>query len=203
MDYIENIRANRENLDFLSPLKLVKLLTTDKFYHKLPLYIIPPIGDATMIRFKGYYVNPDKSIDIYGTDKVGFSLELFWQNLVILDIYGRPRCFLEKFHNPDFPEKANTWFRPRIYGPGQGVSYGKDIHILMPVYYEDIKAGDTRFISENDNAQVTIVSITKGDNGMDMIEIHMINQFGELVTETYEQKALEDYGDWFYTIINI
>lgn len=73
----------------------------------------------------------------------------------------------------------------------------------MPVYYNDLKVGDTRFISEDDNAQVTITSIDKWDNGMDMIEIHMINQFGELVTETYEQKALEDYGDWFYTIINI
>ena len=199
----ENIRANRENQNFLSPLKLVKLLTTDKFYHKLPLYIIPPIGDTTMIRFKGYYINPDKSIDIYGTDRVGFSLELFWQNLVILDIYGRPRCFLEKFRNSDFPEEVNTWFRPRIYGPGQGVSSGKDIHILMPVSCYDLKPGDTRFISEDDNAQVTIASIDKLDEGFGTIKIHMINQFGEPVTETYEQKALEDYGDWFWTIINI
>ena len=199
----ENIIENRRNLPFLSPLKLVKLLTEDKFYHRLPLYIIPPIGDTTTIRFKGYYINPDKSIDIYGTDRVGFSLELFWQNLVILDIYGRPRCFLEKFHNPDFPEKVNTWFKPRIYGPGQGVSSGKDLHLLMPVYYKDLRPGDTRFVSEDDNAQVTIVSIDKVDDGMGTIRIHMINQFGEPLVETYEQKALEDYEDWFWTIINI
>lgn len=189
----KNIRANRENQPFLSPLKLVKLLTEDKFYRKLPLYIIPPM-DIPLIRFKGYYLNPDKSIDIYGVDKVGFNLEQFWHSLVIMDIFGRPRQFLEK--------KDRT-FRPRVYGSGQGVSSGKDTHLLMPVYYKDIRPGDIRFISEDDNAQVTIVSITKVDNGMDMIEIHMINQFGELVTETYEQKALEDYGDWFYTIINI
>lgn len=189
----KNIRANRENQPFLSPLKLVKLLTEDKFYRKLPLYIIPPM-DIPLIRFKGYYLNPDKSIDIYGVDKVGFNLEQFWHSLVIMDIFGRPRQFLEK--------KDRT-FRPRVYGPGQGVSSGKDTHLLMPVYYKDIRPGDIRFISEDDNAQVTIVSITKVDNGIDMIEIHMINQFGELVTETYEQKALEDYGDWFWTIINI
>ena len=189
----ENIRANRENQPFLSPLKLVKLLTEDKFYHKLPLYIIPPM-DIPLIRFKGYYLNPDKSIDIYGVDKIGFNLKQFWHSLVILDIFGRPRQFLEK--------KDRT-FRPRVYGPGQGVSSGKYTHLLMPVYYKDLRPGDTRFISEDDNAQVTIVSITKVDNGIDMIEIHMINQFGELVIETYEQKALEDYGDWFYTIINI
>lgn len=189
----ENIRANRENQPFLSPLKLVKLLTEDKFYRKLPLYIILPI-DVPLIRFKGYYLNSDKSIDIYGVDKIGLNLEQFWDSLVIMDIYGRPRQFLEK--------KDRT-FRPRIYGPEQGISSGKNTHLLMPVYYKDLRRGDIRFISENDNAQVTIVSITKGDNGMDMIEIHMINQFGELVTETYEQKALEDYGDWFYTIINI
>ena len=189
----KNIRANRENQPFLSPLKLVKLLTEDKFYRKLPLYIIPPM-DIPLIRFKGYYFNPDKSVDIYGVDKVGFNLEQFWHSLVILDIFGRPRQFLEK--------KDRT-FRPRVYGPGQGVSSGKDTHLLMPVYYKDLRPGDTRFVSEDDNAQVTIVSITKVDNGMDMIEIHMINQFGELVIETYEQKALEDYGDWFWTIINI
>lgn len=189
----ENIRANRENQPFLSPLKLVKLLTGDKFYHKLPLYIIPPIA-IQPIRFKGYYLNPDKSIDIYGVDKVGLNLEQFWQSLVIMDIYGRPRCFLEK--------KGRT-FRPRIYGPGQGVSSGKDLHLLMPVYYKDLRPGDTRFVSEDDNAQVTIVSMTKVDDGMDTIKIHMINQFGEPVTETYEQKALEDYEDWFWTIINI
>lgn len=189
----ENIRANRENQPFLSPLKLVKLLTEDKFYHKLPLYIIPPIA-IPPIRFKGYYLNPDKSIDIYGVDKVGLNLEQFWHSLVIMDIYGRPRCFLEK--------KGKT-FRPRIYGPGQGVSSGKDLHLLMPVYYNDLRPGDTRFVSEDDNEQVTIVSITKVDDGMGTIKVHMINQFGEPVTETYEQKALEDYKDWFWTIINI
>ncbi len=189
----ENIRANRENQPFLSPLKLVKLLTEDKFYHKLPLYIIPPIS-IPPIRFKGYYLNPDKSIDIYGVDKVGLNLEQFWHSLVIMDIYGRPRCFLEK--------KGRT-FRPRIYGPGQGVSSGKDLHLLMPVYYKDLRPGDTRFVSEDDNAQVTIVSITKVDDGMGTIKVHMINQFGEPVCEQYEQKALEDYEDWFWTIINI
>lgn len=189
----ENIRANREGQPFLSPLKLVKLLTEDKFYHKLPLYIIPPIA-IPPIRFKGYYLNPDKSIDIYGVDKVGLNLEQFWHSLVIMDIYGRPRCFLEK--------KGRT-FRPRIYGPGQGVSSRKDLHLLMPVYYKDLRPGDTRFVSEDDNEQVTIVSITKVDDGMGTIKIHMINQFGEPVCEQYEQKALEDYGDWFWTIINI
>lgn len=187
MDQLLNV-LDRENQQFLSPLALGKLLTSR--YHILPLRVISPIVTVTEDRrFMGYYVNPDKTIDIYGDDRVGISLDTFWKNLVIYDIYARPRVFLER---------STEGYRPRIFLEAKDNRNPKKNLVLMPVDPFDIQPGDIRFVSEDDNCQLTVLYV---EDGLEKIRIHMINSFKEPVIETYDRAALKDYGDWFYTII--
>lgn len=189
MDQLLNI-LNREEQPFLQHLALGKLLTTR--YQILPLRLISPIVTVHEItRFKGYYVNPDKTIDIYGEDRVGINLDQFWKNLVLFDIYARPRRFLEK---------SPEGYRPRIFLDTKDNRNNKKNLILMPVDWADIQPGDIRFVSEDDSYQVTVVHV-KYD--IDTLTIHLINSFGELETETYKKAQLKDWGDYFYTIIRL
>lgn len=187
MDQLLNI-LDRENQPFFQPLALGKLLTTK--YRHLPLRVVSPIVTIhETTRFKGYYVNPDKTIDIYGDDRVGINLDQFWKNLVIFDLYGRPRIFLEK---------SSEGYRPRVLLPR--VSPGDKNLILMPVDWFDIQPGDVRFVSEDDTCQVTVTHV---EDILDNLRIHLINSWGEPDIETYEKSQLADWGDYFYTIVRL
>lgn len=189
MDELLNI-LNREGQPFFTQLALGQLLT--RHYDILPLRVISPIVTVKeTTRFKGFYVNPDKTIDIYGDDRVGINLDQFWKNLVIFDIYARPRVFLEKFEDR---------YRPRVFLDFKDRGLKDKNLVLMPVAFSDLQPGDVRFISEEDTEAVMITHV---EQNIENIVVHLLDQFGETQMETYPRAELKDYGDWFYTIIRL
>ena len=189
MDQLLNI-LDRENQPFLQPLALGKLLVSE--YNNLPLRVISPIVTIKEDRrFKGYYVNPDKTIDIYGDDRVGINLDEFWKNLVIYDLYSRPRIFLER---------SEEGYRPRIFLSAKTDRCDDKNLILMPVDFSDLQPGDIRLVSEEDSYAVTVLHV---EQNIENVRVHLLNSFGETEMETYPRTELKDYGDWFYTIIRL
>ena len=194
-----------QNNPFLPDLKLGKLLST-KFYKDLPIEIVSPIVTIKELQlYAGYYVNPDKTIDIYGRDKVGISLNKFWKHIVVRDLYNRPRRFLELL--PDYTTRLS--YRPRITKDTTRFEVYNErghhyYHYLMPVSIMDLKPGDIRPIGEDSSETDIILSTQRVEGGM---QIYLMNHFLEYTFEFFPDEELrqiqEDCLEMFYTVIPV
>lgn len=193
-----------EKQPYLPDLKLGKLLST-KFYKDLPIEILPPVVTVKELqRYAGYYINPDKTIDIYGRDKVGISLDKFWKNLVVRDLYNRPRRFLALL--PDYT--AQLSFRPQIDKSTTRFEVYNDrghyYHYLMPVCCSDLRPGDIRPLGEDSTETEVILSTQQVEGGMQIYLMNHLMEFGMEFWSDDDLFSIRESGeDWFYTIVPV